>query len=250
MLRTVPVPFSATSQDDCEIDYNGEMKTIIRLVSLGALLLAAFRPSATAAEPPTKAPVLMSLKPGEEAVLFAGKNLDGWKTLDEFSFEKHGAVTVEKGEIRLTKGKPATGIAWKGDLPRSDFELSFDAKRVEGDDFFCGLTFPVGKEYCTLILGGWGGKATGLSNVDGMAAIENETTGYEDFKDDTWYRVRLRVTAEKIEAWLGKSQIVELKRAERKFSIWWEQEPARPLGIATWHTSAAVRDVRFKRLAP
>ena len=37
-----------------------------------------------------------------------------------------------------------------------DYELRLEAKRVEGGDFFCGLTFPVGKEYCTLILGGWG----------------------------------------------------------------------------------------------
>jgi hypothetical protein len=36
-----------------------------------------------------------------------------------------------------------------------------------------------------------------------------------------------------------------LDASDRKFSIWWEQEPARPLGIATWNTSAALRNIRL-----
>lgn len=222
----------------------------IHAYSTGWLLVTGLGGAALvqAVEPPDKPPVLTDLKPGKEAVLFNGNNLDGWKTINEFSYEKHGVVAVQKGELRLPKGKPATGVAWKGDLPRTDYELSLEAKRMEGEDFFCGLTFPVGKEYCTLILGGWGGKMTGLSNIDGMSAVENETTGYEDFKDDHWYRIRLKVTDDKVEAWVDKSQIVDLKRAGRKFSVWWEQEPARPLGIATWHTTAALRGIKYKRL--
>lgn len=228
------------------------MRMLVSCLALAivfSLALSSANTKVDSAEPPAKPPVLTELKPGQEAVLFNGKNLDGWKTIDELSFEKHGAVVVEKGEIHLGKGKPATGIAWKGDLPRINYELSLDAKRIEGDDFFCGLTFPVGKEYCTLILGGWGGSATGLSNVDGMSAVENDTTGYEEFKSDKWYRVRLRVTAKKIEAWVDKSQVVNLKTAGHKFSIWWEQEPAQPLGVATWYTSTALRDVKLRRLA-
>lgn len=220
---------------------------VAALTCFASLLIAPLH-ICVAAEPPAKPPVLTELKRGEERALFNGQTLAGWNTIDEFSFEKHGKASVDKGEIRLAAGKPATGISWKGELPLIDYELSLEAKRIDGEDFFCGLTFPVGKEHCTLILGGWGGKATGLSNVDGLSAIENETTGYEEFKPDTWYRVRLRVTAAKIEAWVDKSQVVDLKTAGHKFSVWWEQEPARPLGIATWHTSAAIRDIKFKRL--
>jgi hypothetical protein len=89
---------------------------------------------------------------------------------------------------------------------------------------------------------------TGLSNVDNMAADENVTTGYVDFENGKWYQVRLRVTDEKISAWVDKQLIVELDRAERKFAVWWEQEPVRPLGVATWRTSAALKNIRLIRL--
>ena len=88
-----------------------------------------------------------------------------------------------------------------------------------------------------------------MSNIDNMSAVENETTGFVEFEKDRWYRIRLRVGSEKIEAWIDKEQIVDLKTADRKFSIWWEQEPMRPLGIATWNTSGALRNIRLAPLA-
>lgn len=181
-------------------------------------------------------------------ILFNGRNLDGWRTVDQFSFEEHGSVVVQGGEIILSAGQPATGIAWKGKLPTDNYELTLEARRLEGDDFFCGLTFPVGKEFCTLILGGWGGKATGLSNVDDASAIENDTTSSVDFEQSRWYKVRLKVTPAKIEAWVDKEQIVDQKRADHRFSIWWEQEPARPLGIVSWNTKASLKNVQLRAL--
>lgn len=181
--------------------------------------------------------------------LFDGKTLKGWRVLKKFDFEEHGKVKVEKGAIVLRKGSPATGVAWTGKMPRMNYEVTLEAKRVEGSDFFCGMTFPVGKSYCSLIVGGWGGGVTGLSNIDDASAVENETTGYSDFKQDKWYRVRLRVTPTKIEAWLDKDQIVDVDAKNRKFSIWWEQEPVRPFGVAAWNTSAAIRNVKLQQLA-
>lgn len=180
--------------------------------------------------------------------LFNGKDLSGWRVIDEFDFENHGKVEVVEGEIILAAGRPASGIAYTKKLPRINYELSLEAKRIEGDDFFCGLTFPVGEEYCTLIVGGWGGGVTGLSNVDTMSAVENETTGYVEFERGRWYTIRLRVTDKAISAWIDKEQIVDTKTEGRKFSIWWEQEPARPLGIATWNTKAALRNVHLQRI--
>lgn len=179
--------------------------------------------------------------------LFNGKNLDGWQVAKKFDFEEHGAVEVKEDAIILGSGKPATGIRYAGKtkLPTSNYEISLDAKRVEGDDFFCGLTFPVGEGFCTLIVGGWGGGVTGLSNVDGMSAVDNETTGYTEFKNDQWYKIRLRVTDANIEAWIDDEQIVDLKTTDRKFAVWWEQEPARPLGIVSWNTKAALRNIKL-----
>ena len=96
------------------------------------------------------------------------------------------------------------------------------------------------------VVGGWGGSATGLSNVDGSAAIENETTGHFEFKPDQWYQVRLRVTKKQIQAWVDKEELIDLAREGHRFSIWWEQEPARPLGIATWQTKAGLKEIRLR----
>ena len=184
----------------------------------------------------------------DNGVMFNGKDLDGWRVLDKIDFASHGKVVVKDKQILLGAGKPATGISWTGELSRMNYELSLDAKRVAGGDFFCGLTFPVNKSYCTLIIGGWGGWVTGLSNVDGQSAVENETTDSQKFKNKKWYRIRLRVTAGKIEAWVDKKKIVDLATKGKKFSIWWEQEPVRPLGIATWYTTAALKNIRLVRL--
>ena len=40
-----------------------------------------------------------------------------------------------------------------------------------------------------------------------------------------------------------------LEWANRQLSIPWEVEPTQPLGIATWYTTAALRNIRFRPLA-
>ena len=205
-----------------------------------------------AAQPPESAPPRdrNEAAKSKPAILFDGKSLDGWRIIDQVDFERHGDVGLSEGAAVLNAGKPATGIAWKGDFPRSNYEVSLEAKRIEGSDFFCGITFPVGEEYCTLIVGGWGGGVVGLSNIDGMSAIENETTDYREFELNRWYPIRLRVSDARIEVWLEGKQIVDVDRDGHEFGIWWEQEPARPFGIASWYTSAALKNIRLVRLAP
>ena len=46
-----------------------------------------------------------------------------------------------------------TGITYTNPLPRTDYEVTLEAMRVEGSDFFCGLTFPVGSNSCSLVVG-------------------------------------------------------------------------------------------------
>ncbi len=180
--------------------------------------------------------------------MFNGHNLNGWRVLEKYDFEQHGAVQVADGEIILNAGSPATGIAWGGAPPRMNYELTLEARRLSGNDFFCGLTFPVGPDYLSLILGGWGGGVTGLSNLDGNSAVENETTGYQEFQDHRWYAIRLRVTPGRVAVWLDGESIIDVATADRRLSIWWEQEPVRPLGIASWYTKSALRNIRLRRL--
>ena len=97
--------------------------------------------------------------------LFDGKSLGQWKSTE---FGGEGKVTVANGQINLEAGVMLTGITWTGSsFPKTNFEVSLEAKKVDGTDFFCGLTFPVAESHCSLILGGWGGGIVGLSSLDG-----------------------------------------------------------------------------------
>ncbi len=185
----------------------------------------------------------------KEVKLFDGKSLEGWRIIDTFDFKGHGKIEVKDEVITLNRGKPATGISWKGDLPRSNYQFSCEAKRIEGSDFFCGLTFPVKEEYCTLILGGWGGQVVGLSNIDDFSAIENATTQIIEFEANRWYPIRLVVMDDRITISVDNKQIIEVETENRKFSIWWEQEPVTPLGIVTWRTTGAMRKLQLKSVS-
>lgn len=178
-------------------------------------------------------------------MMFDGQSLGKWKPT---AFEGHSEVRIENGQLMLPVGHDMTGVTYTGELPHLDYEVSLEAMRVEGHDFFCGLTFPVEKEPCSLILGGWGGSVVGLSNVDGFDASENVTTRTMEFDNNHWYRVRLRVTKAKIEAWVDSEKIVDLDRTDKKFSIRMEVEESQPFGIATWRTGGALRDIRIRRL--
>jgi Domain of Unknown Function (DUF1080) len=175
--------------------------------------------------------------------LFDGSSLGPWKVT---SFGGEGEVRVENGSIVLERGNDLTGITWTGPLERLDYEIGVEARRVSGNDFFCGLTFPVGGAHCSFIVGGWAGAVTGLSTLDGQDASENETTTIRDFEDGRWYAVRVRVTAERIQAWIDDAVWADVKTAGRRIGIRPEVDASRPLGIASWRTTAALRNIRVR----
>ena len=179
--------------------------------------------------------------------LFDGKTLAGWKSAN---FGGEGEVRVENGQLILEMGNNMTGVTWTGgDLPLVDYEIRLEAMKVDGNDFFCGLTFPVRDSYCSLIIGGWGGGIVGLSSLDGEDASENETTKIMGFQKGQWYRIRLRVTRERIEAWIDDDSIVNVGAAGRRISIRPEVELSKPLGIATWITKAALRNIELRNIS-
>ena len=178
--------------------------------------------------------------------IFDGKTLDGWK-FPQFSGQ--GEVTVENGRMILGQGNDITGVNYAKEIPRMNYEISLEAMRMVGSDFFCGLTFPFGPEACTFVLGGWGGGLVGLSSINGDDASENETMQTMKFDNNRWYKVRVRVTPEKIEGWIDDEQMLNVVTEGKKISMRpGEIELSAPFGIATFRTQAGLREIKLRRL--
>jgi hypothetical protein len=179
--------------------------------------------------------------------LFDGKTLDGWK-ITEFGGE--GEVSVKDGEIIMRMGQPLTGITWKAadQLPKDNFEVSLQAMKRKGDDFFCALTFPVRDSHATFVVGGWAGSVVGLSNINGLDASENETTKYEKLEPNKWYAVRVRVADGKIECWLNDQPMVDVDLKDNRISTRIEVDPSKPLGICCYNVEAGLKDIKLRRL--
>jgi Domain of Unknown Function (DUF1080) len=178
--------------------------------------------------------------------LFDGKSLDGWKSAYS---DGSGKVEVKDGAIVMPKGEKLTGVTYtRGDFPKSNYEVVLEGKRVDGRDFFCTTTFPVGDSFCSLVVGGWGGMVTGISSINGADASENETTGNMEFTSNKWYKVRIRVTDKKLEAWIGDDKVADVELKGKKISTRIECEECQPFGICTWDTTGAVRDIKVRTL--
>jgi len=183
-----------------------------------------------------------SLQP-EEHSLLNPQMLKSWK---KSNFSSSGPVSIKDSLIIIGAGNGLTGVTWSDFFPKKNYEISLEVKRVEGNDFFCGLTFPVRGTNCSLIVGGWGGMVVGISNVDWFDASENITTLSKTFQNNQWYFIRLNVTNEKILVWIDNNLIIDLVYLNHQLSIHQLMKPALPFGIATWKTKAYFRNILLK----
>jgi hypothetical protein len=209
---------------------------------VGASFLApAILQSARAAAPPATAKDKVIWKS-----LFDGKALGDWKSAN---FSRPGMVFVRDGAIIMERGNQMTGATYsRGDFPKTDYEVALEGKKIDGDDFFCTTTFPVGDSFCSFVVGGWGGTTVGLSSINGSDASENETSTAKEFKRDVWYRIRIRVSPKRIQAWIDDERVVDADIEYRKISIRVECNACKPFGVATWNTTGAVRNIRVREL--
>lgn len=202
--------------------------------------LAKLRPL-LGAQPATKATAAAGWQP-----LFDGKTLGAWKETD---FAGKGEVSVKDGQLILAVGGDLTGVNLTTAPATIDYEVEFQAMRVEGDDFFIGFTFPVGAKHVTFIAGGWSGSVTGISNVGGENASENETTQFKKYENGKWYTAKVKVTKAKLEAWIDKEQVVDLETEGKQLDMRvGEIESSVPFGFATWRTKAAIKELRWRKL--
>lgn len=232
----------------------GIFALIVSLYCLYGTLHAAEPPAATkpAAAPQAAAPKTDKAEKDDKAkkrewtALFDGKSLTNWTAPN---FGTQGEVEVKDGQLILNFGDGCTGVTWTKDFPKSGYEIEVEAMRVDGRDFFCGLTFPVGEDPLTLIIGGWGGSVVGISSLDGFSAVENDTASQQEFKNKQWYKIRLRVIPERITAWIDDKEVVDRDIRGAKLSIRNEVALSKPLGLTSWKTTAAYKTIQYRLLS-
>ena len=177
--------------------------------------------------------------------MFDGKSLQGWKVAP---MKGRGEVEVKDASIFLGKGR-MTGIAWTGEFPKSNYEIRFEAARLEGKDFFASIIFPVKDSFCSWISGGWDGTVVGLSNLDGNDASENDSSTIRDFAQGRWYAFRLVVTERRIQGWIDGALAIDVDIEGRTVGLRFDDtELCTPLGFASYATLGGVRKIEYRRL--
>lgn len=178
--------------------------------------------------------------------LLVKDSLEGWESTN---FGGEGSVEIKDGVLMLGRGDPLTGVtSKKKDLPTDKYEMRWKAKRVDGTDFFAGVTFPIGKEHCSFICGGWGGGLVGISSINGNDASENETSSFRDFKNNKWYSFRVRVESKALKVWIDEEEVVSLDREGKNFSLRAEVLSSRPLGYCAFQSVTEVKDWEYRVL--
>ncbi|MAB76934.1 MAG: hypothetical protein CMO47_10825 [Verrucomicrobiales bacterium] len=187
---------------------------------------------------------------GEKITLYDGEMLGEWESI-EFGGEGEVHVAFD-GSLILENGNPFTAIVWSGDpegLPKKNYEISLEAKKHYGDDFFCGLTFPVNDSHATFICGGWGGAIVGCSSIDGKDASLNETRKLMSFDDGRWYALRVRVTENHVSAWIDDKPVFKVELKGKAISLRAGPiEKCVPLGIANYRTRSGFRNIELRHL--
>jgi len=169
--------------------------------------------------------------------------------------EGEGSIAIAANEITLGPGQPMTGIklgAWSDlKLPLIDYAIEFEAMRVDGQDFFAGITFPIRRiDTCaTFVVGGWGGGLVGISSIDEQNANENATRSEQRFVNGQWYRFRLEVRDDELKGWLDDRLILNASIKGRTISLRPGQiEQCTPFGVATYLTTGKVRGLVIREL--
>jgi len=184
----------------------------------------------------------------QEKKLFDGKSLEGWKITQ---FGGDGECLVEDGLLIMEPGFPLTGLtSTLTNLPPAHYEIEVIARKTAGIDFFIGLTFPINDSHGTLIVGGWAGPVVGISMIDGKDAANNETRKLMKFELNRWYRIRVRVVPDKVQAWIDDELVVDLLTEGKSFSVRNETLATRPLGICNFETRTEIKSIVLRELAP
>ncbi|MFW5759625.1 MAG: 3-keto-disaccharide hydrolase [Cyclobacteriaceae bacterium] len=178
-------------------------------------------------------------------MLFDGNHLGNWEIAN---YGTQGEIYIEDDAIILGVGDGLTGITWSDTFPTDNYRISLQAKKINGSDFFCGLTFPVRNSHCTFIVGGWGGALVGLSNIDGLDASQNDYQLYRNFVKDRWYKIGIQVEEGIISAYIDDEEVIRIDSDDHDIGIRADIALSTPVGISAWNTKSAIKNIKLVHL--
>jgi hypothetical protein len=186
-------------------------------------------------------------KAGEWQSLFDGKTLRGWKLIDGHPFGNHGRVDVRNNEIVLGKGGPCTGIQYTGDLPKSDYEFSFEVMSHSASGGLMSMAFHVeGSSTMASIDVHDGGTIEAIMRVvdGGNRGIAAKAR----FEKGRWYRVLVQVTQSRLLVLLDDEKLFDWPRPQHSFGKPVEWGALVPFGIGNWDAETSLRRIQVRRI--
>ncbi|MBM4036286.1 MAG: DUF1080 domain-containing protein [Planctomycetes bacterium] len=196
------------------------------------------------------------VRPGEWQSLFDGKAPEGWKALERLDVPARdgtgvgGKARVEDGKLVVQAGQPLSGIAYTGDVPKQDYEVSLEAMKVSGGDTFCVIQFPVGSAQCNFVAT-WGRDLVGFECIDQLNPPDSPVSRRMTFERDKWYGFRLRVAGGRLQVWIDDEKVADLPLAGHRFMVPNKWLGLKPFGLGTGNgTCAAFRNIRLRRIEP
>jgi hypothetical protein len=184
----------------------------------------------------------------EDVQLFSIEHRSHWtpssnQSSPAFIWKENQLIISEGVRLNGLIFNPLNNMAWES------FELELDVKKINGNDFLCGLTFPVGniKRLVTLVLGGWGGSVNGISCIDGNDAFNNCTASNKDYLFNQWYHVKVQVTPTQITVWVDQECIIDFTHQDRHLSLRSSEiEFYQPFSITTYKTQSEFKNFIYR----
>ncbi|NQT85650.1 protein kinase [bacterium] len=216
---------------------------------------AAVRNIAVRRLPGADAPKAKPKPAADWRVLVGQGRANGWERVKGGLFRQPPSATANGGlgqVIVFSQVDGAAGYKHTWDVPRTNYELSFTSMRLRGNNIGPGVIFPVGKSVCLWAIGNGGG-GCGLDQVDGHDDLDedNPTRVMRPTELKRSYRYHLRVSQDKVQAWINQTRVVDIPRAGHTFSLRDGYRPGAPLAfVGAGKTGAVVKNIRIRPLTP
>ena len=179
---------------------------------------------------------------GKPIALLDGNSTRGWAASEAHRCK----ASVKDATLHMEAGTTWGVVTSTRTLPKANYELAFEAMRVEGTGDMATVVFAVGPCRCAFRVGADDSKVAWLSNVDGSAS---RVAGAPGLDNGQWHKVRLRVTDAKVEAWVGDHQVVDQPRIGHSFELAGVEGVA-PLSLCSKAMKVAWRNIVLLPLAP